>query len=297
MNRNELLQSAAALGLFYACFRGDALASGTAAPAVQLRAPESGVPVAFLLSDGAVVIDFTGPWEVFQDVTIPGRAQPAFQLYTVAETTAPIAASSGLKIVPQFDFAHAPAPGVVVVPAQSPPTPAVKDWLRAVAPRADVVMSVCTGAVVLAQTGLLDGHTATTHHGSFVTLAMDYPQVTVRRGARFVDEGAIATSAGLSAGIDLALHIVERYFGREIARQTAYYMEYLSNGWVHPDSNAVYAKPPVSKSGHPLCPVCWMDVDPNGAPSSSYAGKEYYFCMVAHKQRFDSAPARFLAIT
>ena len=155
-------------------------------------------------------------------------------------------------------------------------------------------MSVCTGAFVLAEAGLLNGHNATTHHGSFVTLAMDYPQITVKRGARFVDEGAIATSAGLSAGIDLALHVVERYYGGDTASLTAYYMEYAGQGWLNAGSNVAYAKPPTSVAGHPICPVCWMDVDRNGAPTSTYRGKAYYFCMPAHKQRFDAAPALFL---
>ena len=296
MRRLELLQGAAALGLFCAATSGDAVASGDPANAAPLTPPQSGVPVAFLLSDGAVMIDFAGPWEVFQDTRIAGRSQPAFQIYTVAATTQPIAVSSGVQLIPQYDLTHAPAPKVVVVPAQSQPTPAVKSWLRAVALQADVMMSVCTGAFVLAEAGLLDGHNATTHHGSFVTLAMDYPQITVKRGARFVDEGAIATSAGLSAGIDLALHIVARYYGRETARQTAYYMEYASTGWANPGSNMVYAKPPPSATGHPLCPVCWMDVDPKDAPTSTYLGKHYYFCMPPHKQRFDTAPARFIDV-
>jgi putative intracellular protease/amidase/YHS domain-containing protein len=294
MKRADLLQGAAALGLFCAAASSDASASSDTSTAAPLTPPEAGVPVAFLLSDGAVMIDFAGPWEVFQDARVAGRSEPAFRIYTVAQTTAPIAASGGVGLIPQFDLAHAPQPKVVVVPAQSPPTPPVKDWLRAVARRTDVMMSVCTGAFVLAEAGLLDGHNATTHHGSFVTLAMDYPQITVKRGARFVDEGGIATSAGLSAGIDLALHVVERYYGREIARQTAYYMEYAGAGWLNAGSNVAYSKPPPSATGHPLCPVCWMDVDPKGAPASTYMGKQYYFCMPAHKERFDAAPARFL---
>ncbi len=296
MKRVDLLQGAAALGLFCAAAPSDASASGDPPTALPLTPPAAGVPVAFLLSEGAVMIDFAGPWEVFQDARVASRSEPAFQIYTVGQTTAPIAVSSGVQLIPQFDLAHAPEPKVVVVPAQSPPTAPVKDWLRAVAHRADVMMSVCTGAFVLAEAGLLDGRNATTHHGSFVTLAMDYPQITVKRGARFVDEGGVATSAGLSAGIDLALHVVERYYGREIARQTAYYMEYAGEGWRNAGSNVAYAKPPPSATGHPLCPVCWMDVDPKDAPASTYMGKRYYFCMPAHKQRFDAAPSRFLDI-
>jgi transcriptional regulator GlxA family with amidase domain len=297
MRRVELLGGAAALGLFCAATAGEAAASDEpASAAAPLKPPDAGVPVAFLLSDGAVMIDFAGPWEVFQDARVATRNAPAFQIYTVAETTQPIVVSDGFKVLPQYDLAHAPAPKVVVVPAQSAPTAVVKDWLRATARQADLMMSVCAGAFILAEAGLLDGHTVTTHHGSFVTLAMDYPKVTVKRGARFVDEGAIATSAGLSAGIDLALHVVERYYGRETARATAYYMEYTSQGWLHADSNLAYAKPPASVSGRPLCAVCWMEVDPKSGLTSMYQGKRYYFCMPEHKQRFDAAPSLFVRV-
>lgn len=295
MKRVDIFRGAAALGLFYASTPRVASASTEQVSLSPLSPPAGGVPVAFLLSDGAVMIDFAGPWEVFQDTQVPSRTQPTFNLYTVAESTRPITISAGARLIPQYDLTSAPKPKVVVVPAQSPPTAAVKSWLRRTAGEADVIMSVCTGALTLAAAGLLDGHKATTHHGSFSILAMDYPEVTVERGARFVDEGAIATSAGLSAGIDLALHVVARYYGTQTARQTAYYMEYLSQGWLNPNSNLVYAKPPASVSGNPLCPVCWMEVFPKNAPTSTYKGKAYYFCMPAHKQRFDAAPERFVS--
>lgn len=296
MKRAELLRGAAAMGLLYAELPGDARAAPQQTAVLPLAPPAAGVPVAFLLSSGAVMIDFAGPWEVFQDARVPSRTAPAFNVYTVAETTRTIDLSGGAKLTPQYDLASAPAPNVVVVPGQSDPTQPVLDWVRRVARTADVVMSVCTGAFVLAQAGLLDGHAVTTHHGSFTTLAMQYPRLTVKRGARFVDEGRIATSAGLSAGIDLALHVVARYYGSETARQTAYYMEYLSQGWSNANSNLAYAKPPPSRTGHPLCPVCWMEVDPKSAPVSTYRGRAYYFCMPPHKQRFDTAPQLFLEV-
>jgi transcriptional regulator GlxA family with amidase domain len=255
------------------------------------------VPTAFLLSDGAVMIDFAGPWEVFQDANVADRTEAAFIPYTVAETTQPIAASDGMRIVPQYDFSNAPRPKLVVVPAQSEPSGAAKEWLNSVARTADVIMSVCTGAFVLAKAGLLDGRHATTHHASLARLAMEYPTVTVRRGARFVDDGRIATSAGLSAGIDLALHMVARYFGESAARQTAYDMEYQSQAWMNENSNMAYRKPPPARPGYALCAVCWMEVDPKTALSSTYRGQHYYFCMAAHKQLFDSAPARFLNVS
>ncbi len=294
MKRSHILGQAAALGLFSVLpLKASAKTAEAAVPISPLAPPDDGVPVAFLLSSGAVMIDFAGPWEVFQDAHVMGRAKSAFNLYTVAETTKPVVVSHGATIVPKFAFGNAPAPKVVVVPAQSDPTAAAKHWLLGVARHADVVMSVCTGALVLAQVGLLDGRRVTTHHSAFRTLAMQYPKVTVVRGVRFVDDGSIATSAGLSAGIDLALHVVARYYGAKAARLTAYDMEYQSNSW-RDANNAAYRKPPVALAGAATCPVCWMTIDPKDSPSLSYRGVRYYFCMPAHQQIFASAPQRFL---
>jgi len=265
------------------------------APVGRIEPPAEGsIPVAFLVSDGAVVIDFCGPWEVFQDAYIPGRKDAAFRLYTVAETATPIRTSGGMKIVPDYTFASAPAPKVIVIPAQSAGSDATLAWIRQAAKTADVTMSVCTGAFLLARTGLLAGKAATTHHASFKPFAMRFPDVKLERGARFVDEGRLASAGGLSSGIDLALHVVERYFGREAAEGTAFYMEYQGKGWREPGSNAVYAKDFVSTDARPLCAVCGMDVDKAKSPRSVYGGKTYYFCGPDHKQQFDQAPGRWV---
>jgi putative intracellular protease/amidase/YHS domain-containing protein len=266
-----------------------------AAMANPLQPPAQGsIPVAFLLSDGAVMIDFSGPWEVFQDVNVPGRAGAPFRLFTVAAAMKPVRASGGMKIVPDYTFANAPAPGILVIPAQSDPTPATKAWIRKVAKSADVVMSVCTGAFVLADTGLLSGKPATTHHSAYVRLARQFPDIQVKPGARFTEAGNLATAGGLSSGIDLALHVVERYFGRAVARQTAFDMEYQGEGWMNPDSNAIYAQAFTQSDEHPACPVCRMAVDPATAPKSVYQGKTYYFCSGNHKQQFDAGPSQFV---
>jgi transcriptional regulator GlxA family with amidase domain len=294
MKRSELLGRAAALGLLSpALLTANAAAAQAGVPVLPLVPPSGGVPVAFLVSTDTVMIDFAGPWEVFHDAHVTERTQPAFNLYTVAETTKPITISGGAVIVPQFALADAPVPKVVVVPAQSDPTAAVKSWLLATAAQADLVMSVCTGALLLAQVGLLDGRTATTHHSAFTTLVMGYPSVTVERGVRFVDGGRIATSAGLSAGIDLALHVVARYYGNEAARLTAYDMEYQSTSWLDA-ANTAYRKPPSARAGAAICPVCWMEVDPKSSPTLSYHGVPYYFCTLAHEKFFATAPQRFL---
>ncbi len=295
MKRRELLKSSAAFGLL-AAVPGPAVESpaGGAAAAPPLAPPAHGsIPVAFLLSEGAVVIDFCGPWEVFQDVSVPGRPGDVFRLYTVAETAAPIRASGGLRITPDYTFADAPAPKVMVIPAQRGRSEATLEWIRKTARSADVTMSVCTGAFLLAQTGMLAGKSATTHHDGYRGLAVQFPDVRVKRGARFVEEGNLATAGGLSSGIDLALRVVERYFGRDVATRTAYEMEYQGQGWMNPGSNAAYAAVRRSTAAHPLCPVCEMEVDPKLAPKAVYKGETYYFCSDEHKEQFEKAPDKF----
>ena len=181
-----------------------------------------------------------------------------------------------------------------MIPAQSNSSEAVLDWIRRSSKAADLVMSVCTGAYLLAQTGLLAGKRATTHHGSYVDLSMKFPDIQVKRGVRFVEDGNLASSGGLSCGIDLAMRVVERYFGREQAVQTAFDMEYQGEGWMRPNSNEAYTKARTSTDKHPLCAVCSMDVDPATALRSVYNGQHYSFCSQDHKRQFDAGPERFV---
>ena len=192
--------------------------------------PERPLQVAFIVSENANVMDLAGAWEVFQD-TMCGNTAP-FRLYTVAETRAPIRMAGGLQMVPDHTFDDAPAPSVVVIGAQSGKSPKMIGWLRRMTVESEVVMSVCTGAFKLALTGALRGKKATTHHEYFDEFAKQNPEVQVERGSRFVQSDArIFTAGGLTSGIDLALHVVELYFGREVASKTARYMEYESARW------------------------------------------------------------------
>jgi len=299
VNRRDLLNSvarfglAAALALFVIAQLSASVARAETATTNPLKPPAKGdIPVAFLISDGAVIIDFCGPWEVFRDVMVSGGDHP-FRLYTVSEKAAPIQAGGGLKIAPDYTLANAPAPKVIVIPAQSEPSAAMLEWIRKSSKTTDVTMSVCTGAFVLAKTGLLSGKSATTFHAAFNSFAMEFPDIKLKRGARFVEDGNLASAGGLSSGIDLALRVVERYYGRDVAQKTAYNMEYQGQGWMNADSNQVYAAAPVSTAEHPLCPVCGMDVDPKTDPKSVYKGKTYYFCSDDDKKTFDSAPDKF----
>ena len=186
------------------------------------------VNVAFALTAGANVIDFAGPWEVFQDTPMPGTEDPGFRLYTVSDSRSPVRMTGGLQVVPDYTFDDAPAPDVVVVGAQSG-SPRLQEWLKKVgaAQGTGVVMSVCTGAFKVAQAGLFDGKSATTHHDYFDEFARRYPQVKLVRDARYVEASPRVYSAGgLTSGFDLALHIVARFYGEEAARATARYMEF-----------------------------------------------------------------------
>jgi transcriptional regulator GlxA family with amidase domain len=200
----------------------------TLASAGSLRPPDGRpIRVAFAISDSSNVIDMSGPWEVFQDAAVHGDGA-GFTLYTVAATRAPVRLTGGLQVVPDYAFADAPQPDVVVVPAIRA-TPELHAWLREVAPKVDVLMSVCTGAFQLAAAGLLDGFPATTHHDFWEDFERRYPRVQLHRGERYVESTPrVSTAGGLTSGIDLALRVVERYYGRQAAADTAAYMEYRS---------------------------------------------------------------------
>ena len=258
-----------------------------------LKPPASGaIPVAFVISKGAVLIDFAGPWEVFENASIPGRGMmdSAFELYTVAETLEPVTVSGGMKIVPNYTFQNAPQPKVIVIPAQDDSPEPMLNWIRKATQKSDVTMSVCTGAYVLAATGLLNGKAATTHHSAYSDLEMQFPDIQVKRGARFIEEGNLATAGGLTSGMDLALRVVGRYFGEEAIERTAFQLEYQGQGWMDAKSNSVFAVKPAGD----ICAVCWMQVDRKSAPSQVYKGKTYYFCMSNHKVTFDAKPEKFI---
>jgi transcriptional regulator GlxA family with amidase domain len=233
MKRREFMSQSAGFVVVAAALPGALSAAG----ADKLTPPEKGkIPVAFAISEGVTVIDFAGPWEVFQDVHVRDRGkdmdeQMPFELFTVSEKIEPLTGSAGLKLVPDYTFETAPLPKVIVVPAQRG-SQALHAWLRKVSPSTDVTMSVCTGAFQLGKAGLLSGKSATTHHDFFDQFEKAFPDVSLKRGLRFVENEKISTAGGLTSGIDLALRVVDRYFGREVAQSTATYMEYQSKGWI-----------------------------------------------------------------
>jgi putative intracellular protease/amidase len=184
--------------------------------------------LAIFLFEGVQIIDYTGPYEVF------GQAwqndKPLFDIYTVAEKAGPLTTSMGMTVIPKYTLGDAPPPDVIVLPGGGVrnhfDSPAVLDWIRKSAARAEIVLSVCNGAFYLAKAGLLDGLTATTFHGLIDDLQALAPKARIIRDQRFVDNGKIITAAGLSSGIDGALHVIERIAGRTKAQEVALGLEY-----------------------------------------------------------------------
>ena len=178
--------------------------------------------VAILIFDGVQIIDSTGPYEVF------GAA--GFDVYTVAETKQPIVTAMGMTVVPRFSFADAPQPDVLVVPGggvkAARGSAATLKWVADTTARVQHTMSVCNGAFILASAGLLDGLAATTTASNLDRLKAEYPKTKVVYDQRFVDNGKIITTGGLSAGIDGALHVVARMLGNGVAQEVALSEEY-----------------------------------------------------------------------
>jgi transcriptional regulator GlxA family with amidase domain len=152
------------------------------------------------------------------------------RLYTVAPNDQMLRMTGGLQVVPHYSTTNAPQPEVIVVPAHRS-TDESRAWLRDASAETYFTMSVCTGAFQLARADLLKGIPATTHHDFFDAFAKEFPDIELGRGLRFVDSGRITTADGLTSVIDMALHIVSRYYGVEVAAATAAYMEYSSDGW------------------------------------------------------------------
>jgi transcriptional regulator GlxA family with amidase domain len=186
--------------------------------------------VAILLFDDVEVLDFAGPFEVFA-VTNELHGYAILNVFTVAREKQPLRARNGLSVNPDYALRDAPAADILVIPGGMGTRPLLQQqdilsWIGTSAGGAEKVLSVCTGALLLAKAGLLDGLSATTHHGAFDLLAEIAPNTRVVRDERFVDNGTVITSGGISAGIDMSLHVVALLFGHAAARETAAYMEY-----------------------------------------------------------------------
>lgn len=187
--------------------------------------------VAIVVHDGVEVLDFAGPSEVFAAAANIGAegGAPAFRVYTVGVTKDPIKSQGFVTVVPEYSIDDAPKPDIVVIPGGGSQVltgnPKFMKWATEGA-RDRLTLTVCTGAFVPAKAGLLDGLTVTTWYGAIDRLRQAAPKANVTDGRRFVDNGFVITTAGVSAGIDGALHLVARLLGRDVADATAQYMEY-----------------------------------------------------------------------
>lgn len=180
--------------------------------------------IAFYLQDRVEVLDFAGPMEVF--------SYAGYKVFTVSKTREPIKSQGILTVIPDYSIEDAPEADILAFFGGNANTPTkdedVINWVKS--QEVDYHFSVCTGAFILAESGKLNGLTATTFHTALDGLAKNYPEVDVRRDVRFVDNGKVITTAGISAGIDGALHLVAKLQGLNAAKRTAYYMEY--DNWV-----------------------------------------------------------------
>ena len=228
------LATAVAILISAAACGGSSVAQATAkaeAPEKQFAVTPSGVmTVAFVVSDQATLIDIVGPMQTFDQVQSPGSS--GFQTYTISETRKPIK-SGGLTIVPDYTFADAPEADIVVVGAQTGSSEPYLDYIRAMAAKGKLMLSICTGVSKFAEAGILDGLQATSHHDYVDGFEKRYPKTKWIRDRAYVHSAPmIYTAGGEMSGVELALHISELYFGRDVAVKTARYMEYRGPNWL-----------------------------------------------------------------
>ena len=203
--------------------------------------------VLILAFDGVEALDFAGPFEVFTTASRvsqrlnPGTEAP-FEVASVALASAgqPVQARAGLRLLADHDLADSPTADLLIVPGgvvDAPmASPATLRWIAKCAAGAQLAASVCTGAFLLAKSGVLTQEAVTTHWEDIADLREQFPLLDVREGERWVDSGRVVSSAGISAGIDMSLYLVERLAGRALAERTARQMDYAWNSGNHPSA-------------------------------------------------------------
>lgn len=191
--------------------------------------------VGIVIYEQVEVLDFTGPFEVFSvtraDPEADRESPPPYSVRLVAQTPDPVTATGGMRVIPDFSFSDCPVLDVLVVPGgwgsrAQLGNPELLKFLIDRSSRIGTLASVCTGSLLLAKAGLLDGRHATTHWRALDLMEEMFPAVEVDRTRRLVEDGNVITSAGISAGIDMALYLVAKQQGEQIARATARQMEY-----------------------------------------------------------------------
>ena len=191
--------------------------------------------VGIVVYEEVEVLDFCGPFEVFSVTRLneeKRREEPSpFSAFLVAETKSPVVATCGMKVVPDHDLDSCPKLDILLVPGgwgfrHQMNNERLLKWIADRSRQVETLTSVCTGALLLGKAGLLDGKRATTHWRWLESMQEQFPNVTVEKRLHFVEDGALFSSAGISAGIDMSLRLVIRYYGEAVARATARHMEY-----------------------------------------------------------------------
>ncbi len=191
--------------------------------------------IGIYLFDNVEVLDFAGPFEVFSTAARVAlkynlRTEEIFKVFTLADTKRLVIARGGMQVSPHYDIQDHPSIEVLIIPGgivdEVINNQTAINWIKQTAPRAELTASVCTGAFALAKAGLLEGRPATTHWEDMEDLQLQFPTIIVDQDARWVDSGEVVTSAGISAGIDMSLHLVARLEGEDLATITARQMDY-----------------------------------------------------------------------
>jgi transcriptional regulator GlxA family with amidase domain/YHS domain-containing protein len=274
--------------------------------------------VAIFLYEGVELLDFAGPYEVFGNTG-------GFNVYTVSYLPeVSVFPQKKIKLKPDYQLVDCPKPDIVVFPGATPEgvmkvymNEDVMKWVKEINEQTQITMSVCTGAYFLSKIGVLDGKSATTHQGAIDYLQQYTPKAKVLKNTRFVEDGKIITTAGVSAGLDGALHIVEKLKGLDVAKKVASLMEY--DHWkpnmgvvigaknqqpTNKNMKANIKKPnaKVAKNeeiikdflAEETDPVCKMHFDKSTKHLSEYKGKKVGFCSVVCKEMFDKKPEKFV---
>ena len=275
--------------------------------ALSVASDTARLNVAFLVYDQVEALDLSGALDVF---TKANRiSEPAFTIYTVGESQEPLATEGGsLRLIPTYRLADAPSADILIIPGA---TTAVIDemmshealmaWVKQQASGSQRTMSVCTGAFLLAKTGLLDGQPATTHHGAIVALKEQFPALDVVENQRFAVAGKYLTTAGISSGIDGALQLVEELHGKSAADLIANILVYprqATLNFLSDETDTTHHPEAASVSSTSLDvavdPVCRMHLTGPVSDTVHYRGKVIGFCMGRCRAAFEEDPEHYL---
>lgn len=270
--------------------------------------------VAFVVYNGVEVLDFSGPMDVF--VKANSITPNSYNIYTVAVEDGSIATEAGaVTLKPRYTIANSPKPDILIVAGAATRTinqlsanRAFMQYLKQQSSDARLVMSVCTGAFLLGKAGVLNGRKSTTHWFVVDSFQQEFPKTTAMQGVRFVEDGKFVTTAGISSGIDGALHVVEKTKSKQVADVVARVMQYrrgtpaypeqprgkvasIGSGGAAPNSpNKTGARKLASK----VDPVCGMAVDGHTKFTAEYRGHLYGFCSEQCRKTFAAHPAQYL---